>query len=359
MSANSIRAEVEAPKLFGKTADGTPVESYTLKNKNGVTVKVMTLGATVTAINVPDKQGKFANVVFGFDSPAGYQSDKNQHFGATTGRVANRIAKGTFTLDGKEYKLALNNGPNHLHGGTKRSLDKVIWTAGVIKKADQEGVRFTYTSPDGEEGYPGKLDLEVDYFLSDKNELRIDFSATTDKATPINLTNHSYFNLAGAGSASVLDHELQLAAPAYLPTDDTLIPTGKIEPVRGTVFDFANPTKIGARIDKLIDTAAKGYDHCFVLTKREKLPTAAARLREPELGRILTVSTTQPGLQVYTGNFLFGQRGADGKEYKLRSGICLETQDFPNAVNQPAFPSVILRPGARYQQTCIYAFSAE
>ena len=362
--ASPVLAEVTGPTPFGKTADGTPVETYTLMNKDGVTVKVMTLGATVTEINVPDKKGKFANVVLGFDDVAGYQSDKNQYFGCTVGRVANRIAKGKFTLDGKEYKLAINNEPNHLHGGAKRSLDKVVWKGGILKFKDsnEAGVAFSYKSPDGEEGYPGAVTIGVVFSLNDKNELRIDYSAQTDKATLVNLTNHSYFNLAGAGADTVLDHDLKLEANDYVPVDKTLIPTGKLEPVKGTIFDFTKMGRIGERIEKLYDTGAKGYDHCYVLTKREPKPstaTLAARLLEPKSGRVLTVLTDQPGAQVYTGNFLFGQKGKDGKVYNQRSAICLETGGLPDAVNQPTFPSVILRPVETYRHTCVYKFSAE
>ena len=362
--ASPVVAEVTGPTPFGKTADGTPVETYTLKNKNGVTVKLMTLGATVTEINVPDKKGKFANVVLGFDDVAGYQSDKNQYFGCTVGRVANRIAKGKFTLDGKEYKLAINNEPNHLHGGVKHSLDKVVWQGGIlkVKGSDEAAVAFSYKSPNGEEGYPGAVTIGVVFLLNDKNELRIDYSAQTDKATLVNLTNHSYFNLVGAGADTVLDHDLKLEATDYVPVDKTLIPTGKLEPVKGTIFDFTKMVRIGERIEKLYDTGAKGYDHCYVLTKREQkpsTPTLAATLREPKSGRVLTVLTDQPGVQVYTGNFLFGQKGKDGKVYNQRSAICLETGGLPDAVNQPNFPSVILRPGETYRHTCVCAFSAE
>ena len=356
-------AQVEGPKPFGKTADGAAVETYTLKNKNGVTVKLMTLGATVTEINVPDKQGKFANVVLGFDDVAGYQSERNQYFGCTVGRVCNRIAKGKFTLEGKEYKLAINNEPNHLHGGAKMSLDKVVWKAKLIFSEARSrkllGLKFSYVSPAGEEGYPGTLKVDVSYYLSDKNELRITYAAATDEATPVNLTNHSYFNLAGAGADTVLDHDLLLNANEYIPVDKTLIPTGKLEAVKGTIMDFTKTTRISDRIEKLYDTGAKGYDHCYVLAKREKAPTLAAKLRDPKSGRTLTVLTTQPGIQLYTGNFLFGQKGAGGQEYKLRSGVCLETAHFPDAVNQPTFPSIILRPGETYSHTCVYAFSAE
>jgi aldose 1-epimerase len=347
----------DGPKPFGKTADGTAVELYTLKNAHGMVAKVMTLGATLVELHVPDKAGKTADVVLGFDSVADYQSDKNQYFGTTTGRVANRIAKGRFTLDGKEYKLAINNGPNHLHGGVKRSLDKVVWKAEPVKGSN--AVRFTYTSPDGEEGYPGNLAITVTYRLTDDNALHIDYEAKTDKATPVNLTNHSYFNLAGAGSGTVLDHELMVAADEYVPVDDTLIPTGKLAPVAGTPLDFTKPMRLGARIDALVKTAAMGYDHCFVLRKREAQPTLAAKLREPKSGRVMTVSTNVPGVQVYSGNFLNGQKGKDGKTYHQRDALCLETGGFPDAVNHPNFPSIILQPGQTYRQTCIYAFSTE
>jgi aldose 1-epimerase len=354
------QAAITGPTPFGKTAGGQAVELYTLTNENGVVCKLMTYGATVTELRVPDKQGKLENVVFGFDSVAGYESDANQYFGCTTGRVANRIAKGKFTLDGKEYTLATNNGPNHLHGGVKRSLDKVVWKAEAnVKTKHGIGVAFTYTSPDGEEGYPGKLSITVTYTLTSKNELAIHYDATTDKATPVNLTNHSYFNLSGAGAETVLDHELQLQSENYTPVDDTLIPTGKILPVKGTMFDFTKSTRLGERIDPLIKSAALGYDHNFVLSQREKEPTLAAKLKDPSSGRVLTVLTNQPSIQVYSGNFLKSQAGKDGKTYKLRSGICLETYHYPDSVNQPSFASTILRPGEKYDFTCIYAFSAE
>lgn len=358
LTAAPVRGEVAGPTNFGKTKDGDNVELFTLTSKNGVIAKVMTLGATLTELHVPDKTGKTADVVFGFDDVAGYQSDRNGFYGCTTGRVANRIAKGKFTLDGKEYTLALNNGPNHLHGGVKRSLDKVIWKAEKVTGENGDGVKFTYTSPDGEEGYPGKLDLTVTYTLSDKNALRIDYTAKTDKATPVNLTNHTYFNLAGAGAETILDHELMVAADRYTPTDDTLIPTGKLAPVAGTPFDFNKPTRIGERIDQLVKTPAMGYDHNFVFAKPD-VKNVAAKLRDPASGRTLTLYTDQPGVQVYSGNFLKGAAGKGGKPYKLRSALCLETQHFPDSVNQPSFPSVILKPGDTYKQACIWAFSAE
>lgn len=350
-------ADVQGPTTFGKTADGVMIKEYTLTNANGLKLKLITLGATIAELHVPDKNGKLADVVLGFDDVAGYQSDKNQYFGCTTGRYANRIAKGKFTIDGTEYQVATNNGPNHLHGGVKRSLDKVVWTADELKTGD--AIRFTYSSPDGEEGYPGKLDLTVTYTLTDKNEVRIDYTATTDKATPVNLTNHSYFNLSGAGTPSVLDHELTLAAEQYTPADETLIPTGKIESVAGTSLDFTKATKLGARIDALRKTQYLGYDHNFVLTKRGAAPTFAAKLRDPSSGRVMTVLTTQPGIQVYSGNFLMGQTGKGGKTFPKQSAVCLETHHFPDAMNHKGFPDVILRPGQTYRHSCVYAFSAE
>ncbi|MCI0638123.1 MAG: galactose mutarotase [Gemmataceae bacterium] len=344
---------------FGKTADGTPVELFTLKNKNGVVVKLMTRGTTIVELLTPDKKGQLANIALGFDDVAGYESDRNQYFGCVVGRVANRIAKGKFTLGGKEYQLAINNKPNHLHGGVKRNLDKVIWKGEEVKSKHGPGVRFSYTSPDGEEGYPGNVKFEVTYSLNDKNELRIDFQAETDKATPINLSQHCYFNLAGAGAATVLDHELTLNADRYTPVDDTLIPTGKIAPVKDTPLDFTKPRTIGDEFDKLIDTATKGIDHNFVLNRTGDGLTFAAKLRHPGTGRVLTAQTTQPGVQVYSGNFLQGQKGKDGKTYAQRSALCLETQHFPDSVNQPSFPTVILQPELRYRHTCVYAFSTE
>jgi aldose 1-epimerase len=352
-------ADITGPTPFGKTADGTPVVVYTLTNKHGLVAKVMTRGATLIELNVPDKGGKLANVVLGFDDLAGYESDRNQYFGCTVGRVCNRIAKGTFKIDGQQFSIAINDKPNSLHGGVKRSLDKVVWKAVVANSPTEAIVRFTYTSPDGEEGFPGTLKITATYTLTDDNELRLGYEATTDKATPINLTNHSYFNLAGAGAPTVLDHILTVAAKSYTPTDDTLIPTGKIEPVKGTPFDFTEPHKIGERVEALIKTPAKGYDHNFVLTPRDKTPTFAAKLKDPNSGRVLTVATTQPGIQVYSGNFLHGQKGKDGKTYAQRSALCLETQHFPDAVNHPEFPSVILLPGQTYRQTTTWVLSAE
>jgi aldose 1-epimerase len=359
LGAETGAAEIKGPAPFGKTADGTDVAVYTLESKGGVTAKVMTLGATLIELHAPDKAGKTVDVVLGFNDVAGYESDDNQYFGCTVGRVANRIAKGQFILLGRKYTLATNNGPNHLHGGVKRSFPKVVWRSEIVQTKTGPAVMFSYSSPEGEEGYPGKLDVRASYQLTDKNELVLEYQAMTNKPTPINMANHSYFNLAGAGTDSVLDHELTVAAESYTPVDDTLIPTGKIEKVAGTPLDFTKPHKVGERIDALLKTAAMGYDHNFVLTAREKTPTFAAKLRDPSSGRVLTVSTTQPGIQVYSGNFLHGQKGRDGKIYKQRSAICLETQHFPDAVNQPNFPSVILKRGQTYREVTIYALSAE
>lgn len=347
------------PEPFGETADGTPVELYTLSNANGMVAKIMTRGATLVELDVPDRDGNIEDVVLGFDDVAGYESDRNQYFGCTAGRVANRIAKGRFTLNGKEYTLAINNEPNHLHGGVERSLDKVVWQAREVERRSGKGVRFTYTSPDGEEGYPGNLSAVVTYTLDDNNNLRIRYRAETDAPTPVNLTNHSYFNLAGQGSDTVLNHELMINADKYTPTDDTLIPTGEIASVEGTPLDFRHSHVIGDRIGELVETAALGYDHNFVLNEGERGPTLCARLRDPESGRVLTVRTTEPGVQFYSGNFLFGQKGKGGKEYPLRSAVCLETQHFPDSVNHPEFPSMILEPGEVYQHVCVYGFSVE
>lgn len=347
-------------EAFGKTADGQPVEIYTLRNASGMVAKVMTRGATLVELHVPDRDGKMADVVFGFNDVAGYESERNQYFGVTAGRVANRIAKGKFTLDGKTYQLATNDGPNHLHGGGPRSLDKVIWKAKPFATDDALGVRFTYTSPDGEENYPGALACEVTYTLNNNNELRIDYTASTDKATPINLTNHAYFNLSGAGSPTIHDHLLTLHASRYTPVDDTLIPTGGLASIEGTPLDFRKPTRIGERVEQLDAAPTKGYDHNFVLDKdAEGELTTAAELYDPSSGRLLTVKTTEPGIQFYGGNFLYGQEGKDGKTYAHRSGCCLETQHFPDSVNRSSFPNTILKPGETYKHTCIYGFSTK
>ncbi|MEO2016960.1 MAG: aldose epimerase family protein [Fuerstiella sp.] len=344
---------------FGKTKDGTAVELYTLKSDTGLVAKVMTRGATLVQIHVPDKDGKSEDVILGWDDVAGYESEDNQYFGCTTGRVCNRIANGKFSLEGKDYSLAINNEPNHLHGGVERSLDKVVWKARPYTNDRGHGVRFNYTSPAGEEGYPGTVKAQVSFFVAkDANRINITYKATSDAATPINLTNHAYFNLGGAGSETVLDHVLQLNADRYTPTDDTLIPTGKIADVAGTPLDFTKPKRIGARIEKLTDTAALGYDHNFVLNPMpdDKNYNLAAFLRHKESGRTLRIWTQEPGIQFYSGNFLKGQTGKGGKTYAHRSAICLETQHYPDSVNQKSFPTTILKPGDEYKTSTLLHF---
>jgi aldose 1-epimerase len=345
---------------FGKTKDGEAVQLYTLKNDKGLVAKIMTRGAALVELHAPDKDGNSADIILGWDDVAGYESEDNQYFGCTTGRVCNRIAKGKFSLNGEDYELAVNNEPNHLHGGAERSLDKVVWKATPYTNRFGQGVRFQYTSPDGEEGYPGKLKITVSYTLAKgANRLTINYKATTDKATPVNLTNHAYFNLGGAGSDTVLNHQLKLNADNYTPTDETLIPTGQIESVEKTPLDFRKMRKIGARIEKLTDTAALGYDHNFVLnpkTDKEARFNFAAILRDPESGRTLRIATTEPGIQFYSGNFLKGQKGKGGKTYAHRSAVCLETQHYPDSVNQKNFPSTILQPGDEYTSSTSYVF---
>lgn len=344
---------------FGKTKEGLAVDLYTLTNQHGMVAKVMTYGATLTELIVPGKSGAPANVVLGFDKLEPYLAGV-PFFGSTVGRVGNRIAKGTFTLNGKTYKLATNNGPNHLHGGVK-GFDKVVWKAEPLTVKDGEAIKFTYRSPDGEEGYPGNLDATVVYTLTNANELRIDYTATTDKATPVNLTNHSYFNLAGEGNGTILNHVMMINADAMTPVDATLIPTGKIDPVKGTVFDFTTPTAIGARIEKVPGGPPVGYDHNYVLNKAAggaaNGMTLAARVTDPASGRVMEVRTTEPGVQFYTGNFLDGTiKNRKGVPYQKHAAFCLETQHFPDSVNHPAFPSTILRPGETYRTTTIYRF---
>jgi aldose 1-epimerase len=341
---------------FGKTADGTPVQLYVLKNGK-IAVKIMTYGAIVTAIETPDRDGKLGDVVLGFDNLDGYLG-KHPYFGATVGRVANRIAKATFALNGKDYTLAQNDGPNTLHGGLK-GFDKVVWKAEEVRSADGPAVRMSYRSPDGEEGYPGNFDVSVTFAVTDKNELRIEYAATTDKATPINLSNHSYFNLGGRTAESILGHELMLAASRYTPVDSTLIPTGEIAPVAGTPLDFTKPTAVGARIDEL-KGEPKGYDHNFVLDSGGKSLALSAMAHEPKTGRVLEMFTTEPGVQFYTGNFLDGTNiGKDGIAYRKHHGFCLEAQHYPDSIHHANFPSAVLEPGTTYRQTTVYKFSTK
>jgi aldose 1-epimerase len=343
---------------YGKTKDGKEVEKFALINSKGMTAKVITWGGLLTELLVPDREGKLTDVVLGFDSLKDYLG-RHPYFGANVGRVGNRIAKGRFTLDGKEYKLATNNGPNHLHGGNK-GLDMVLWQAEEVKSEAGPAVKFSCTSPDGDEGYPGNLKVSVTYVLTNDNALELHFEASTDKATPVNLAHHSYFNLAGAGSGDILDHILKINADRYTPTDETLIPTGKFEPVKGTPYDFTTPTAIGKRIGELKGDPG-GYDINYVLNAGEgKGPHLAAHVKDPKTGRTMTVLTTEPGVQFYTGNYLDGSvKGKHGVAYKKHQGFCLEAQHFPDAVNKPDFPSVILKPGDTYKQLTIYKFGAE
>jgi aldose 1-epimerase len=340
---------------FGKTPEGKTVELFTLTNGK-ITAKVMTYGAILTELITPDRNGKPGDVVLGFDSLEGYLTP-HPFFGATVGRVANRIGGAKFSLDGKDYKLAANNGPNTLHGGLK-GFDKVLWKAEDVSSPAGPAVKFTYTSPDGEEGFPGTLSVAVTYTVTDQSELKIDYKATTDKSTPVVLTNHSYFNLAGPASGTILDHELKLNAANYTPGDETMIPTGEIAPVKGTPLDFTTSTPIGSRISQ-IKADPVGYDHNFVIDADAKLPKPVAVVYEPKSGRVMEVMTTEPGIQFYTGNFLDGTvKGKGGVVYHKNQAFCLETQHFPDSVNHPSFPSTILRPGQTYTQTTIYKFSA-
>lgn len=339
--------------------DGRPVELFTLINAGGAVAKVLTLGGILTELQVPDRDGNPGDVVLGFDGLDGYLGD-HPHFGATTGRVANRIANGRFTLDGKEYQLACNNGPHHLHGGPQGFV-KQLWQGAPVETAGEVGVRLSYRSVDGEENYPGNLDVDVTYVLTASNELRIDYTAVTDAPTLCNLTNHSYFNLAGAGNGDILRHVLTLNADRYTPSDATLIPTGEQAPVRGTPMDFTQPSVIGSRFDQLTSDP-RGYDHNFVInrTEADQGLVLAARVRESSSGRVMEVWTTEPGVQLYTGNFLDGSlTGKGGAKYVRHSGFCLETQHYPDSPNQPTFPSVVLRPGETYRQTTVHRFSVE
>jgi aldose 1-epimerase len=337
---------------FGSVA-GQNVEIFTLRNAHGIEVKATNYGTIITSITTPDRNGRPADIVLGYETIDGYLKD-SPYFGAVVGRYGNRIAKGRFTLDGRTYTLATNNGPNHLHGGLK-GFDKVIWKAEPLE--GRNGVAFSRRSPDGEEGYPGNLDVRITYELTDRNELVVDYHATTDKATPVNLTQHSYFNLAGEGD--ILGHQLMIAADRYTPVDTTLIPTGELAPVEGTPFDFRKPTAIGARIEQSNEQLknGNGYDHNWVLNRKGAGRQLAVRVVEPKTGRTLEISTTEPGVQFYTGNFLDGKiTGKGGRVYQRRSAFCLETQHYPDSPNQPNFPSTILRPGQTYATQTLFAF---
>lgn len=345
---------VSAVGPFDATIDGKKVKLFTLKNGKGMEVQLTNYGASIVALKVPDKQAAVEDIVLGYDSIQGYINGKS-YFGCVAGRYANRIAQAKFSLDGKTHSLAANNGVNSLHGGVK-GFDKQVWDA----VQDGNSVTFTYVSADGEEGYPGKLTVTLTYRLdSNENRLQLQYGATTDKATVLNLANHSYFNLEGQGKGTILDHEITLNAPSFTPVDSTLIPTGVLQPVAGTPFDFTKPTKIGARIN---DTAhiqiryGLGYDHNFVLAPADGALRWAAKVAAPISGRTMEVLTTEPGVQFYTGNFLNGSEKGKGSVYGHRSGFCLETQHFPDSPNQPAFPSTVLKPGETFQSTTVFAF---
>jgi aldose 1-epimerase len=346
---------------FGTTPDGTPVDVYTLTNAHGIRMRVLTYGGIVQSLETPDRAGKLDDVVLGFDDLQGYVKS-SPYFGAIVGRYGNRIAGGRFTLDGKTYKLATNNGPNALHGGIK-GFDKVVWAAQQFKSDSGVGVVLTHPSPDGDEGYPGTLNAKVTYILTDRDELAIDYEATTDKATPVNLTNHSYWNLAGEGARDILGHVLTIESSAIVPVDSTLIPTGSLMPVAGTPFDFRSPTAIGARIEDKHQQIqfGKGYDHTFVLDgARQNGVAHAAHVAEPTTGRTLDVYTTEPGVQFYSGNFLDGSiTGKHGRVYGHRSGLALETHHYPDSPNRPNFPSTILRPGQTYRTRTVYRFGTQ
>jgi aldose 1-epimerase len=347
-------------EAFGKTGDGRPVALYTLTNSKGMEVRAMTYGGIIVSIRVPDKNGKMGDVVLGHDNVDGYLVNP-PYFGAIVGRYANRIAGGTFTLDGAKYTLPKNDGPNTLHGGLV-GFNKVIWEAKEFKNAKGVGVALSYLSKDGEEGFPGNLKVKVTYTLTDENQLMLDYEATTDKATPINFSQHSYFNLAGEGSGDILGHHLMLNADHFTPVDKTLIPTGELLPVQGTPMDFTKPTAIGDRINDNYEqlVVGKGYDHNWVINRTGDGLVLAARVHEPTSGRILEVFTTQPGVQFYSGNFLDGSIvGKQGHPYKLRNGLCLETQHYPDSPNHPDFPSTILRPGTTFHSQTVFKFSTE
>jgi len=358
-SAENQKMGIEK-SAYGQLPDGRSADLYTLRNEAGMTAQITTYGGILIGLTAPDKDGHFDDVTLGFDSLASYTKN-NPFFGALVGRYGNRIAKGKFTLDGKPYTLVTNNMGNHLHGGTV-GFDKVLWTATAVE-GDEPALKLTYTAKDGEEGYPGNLSVEVTYTLQKDNALKIDYQATTDKPTVVNLTNHTYFNLTGGAKRDILDHVLTINADRFVPVDATLIPTGELKSVSGTPFDFTKATRIGDRIDDSTDVQIKygiGYDHCWVLTDSSNTLKDIATVFEPTSGRVMTVKTTEPAVQFYTGNFLDGSvTGREGFPYKKRYALCLETEHYPDSPNQPSFPTAVLRPGQTYKTTTVYQFSVK
>jgi aldose 1-epimerase len=345
-------------KPFGATKEGKTITLYTLTNSHHVEVRAMNYGAIIVSMKVPDRKGQVADIVLGHDTLDGY-FENSPHLGGLVGRYANRIANGSFTLDGVKYSLPKNNGPNTLHGGIK-GFDQAVWEGTPLK--GKAGVAFSYLSKDGEEGFPGSLKVKVTYSLTEANELVIDYEATTDKATVLNLSQHSYYNLAGEGTGDILNHEVMINADRFTPVDSTMIPTGDLRPVKGTPLDFTTQTRVGARIDDNYEqlVLGKGYDHNFVINRKGEALVLAARAYEPTSGRILEISTDQPGVQFYTGNFLDGTvTGKRGHVYKQRYGLCFETQHFPDSPNHPEFPTTVLRPGQTFHSRTVLKFSAK
>lgn len=360
LPSSSQNSPKVAKAAFGTTKDGQPVDIYTVTNSHGMELKALNFGGIIVSLRVPDKAGKSEDVVLGFDNLAGYE-ENNPHFGALIGRYGNRIANGEFKLNGETYHLPKNNGPNTLHGGVK-GFDKMMWQADPFENKDAAGIVLTRVSKDGEEGFPGNVKVKVTYTLTNNNELTFEYEATTDKATPINLTEHSYFNLSGEGNGNILDQVLKLNADHFTPVDKTLIPTGEIRSVKNTPLDFTKATTIGARINDSYDqmVLAGGYDHNFVINGKPGTMRLAARAKDPKSGRVLEVFTTEPGVQFYSGNFLDGTlTGKHGHKYQKRDGFCLETQHYPDSPNHPKFPSTILKPGETYHTNTMLKFSAE
>lgn len=360
MSTNHDSMNIESlipAANFDTTIDGKQVKLFYLRSKGGVQMAVTNYGAKVVALLAPDREGQLADVELGYDKIGQYVNTKERYYGGVVGRYGNRIAKGRFKLDGKEYKLAVNNNANHLHGGLK-GFNDVVWD---VKQPDANTLEFHYLSKDGEEGYPGNLDITMTYALTDSNEFKIDYKATTDKPTVVNLTHHSFWNLHGAGNGDINDHVLMLNADKFTPVDSGLIPSGKLEPVKGTPMDFTKPTPIGERVGADFEQLkfGKGYDHNWVLNKKGNELSLAATVLEPRSGRYMEVWTTEPGVQFYGGNFMAGDVGKGGKTYIHRGALALETQHYPDSPNQPSFPSVVLRPGETYHQTCIYKFGVK